>query len=203
MDLNYKTVSIFPVPIHRFDVNGFDEIQDELIDYVYKIKEKEPVGLVISNRGGWQSKPFNINNEADPLHKFLIDSIGGFHVIKKEVNFVIDAWVNINEPNSYNIKHDHPTANLSGVLWIKCPKACGDIVFESPVSYQTHEEVESYTDQFKNAFNYHHSFYFTATAGTILVFPSHINHLVKENKSQEDRISVSFNIRLEGKPYLY
>ena len=197
MDLNYKTVNIFPVPIHRFDVNGFDQIQDELIDYIYKIREKEPVGNIISNRGGWQSKTFNINNEADPLHKFLIDSIGGFHVIKKEVNFVIDAWANINGPNCYNIKHDHPTANLSGVLWIKCPKECGNIVFESPVSYQTHAEVESYTEEFLNSINYYHSYYFTPTEGTIIVFPSHLNHLVKDNKSNDDRISVSFNIRLQ------
>ena len=197
MDLNYKTVNIFPVPIHQIDVNGFDQIQNELIDYIYKIREKEPVGNIISNRGGWQSKTFNINNEADPLHKFLIDSIGGFHVIKKEVNFVIDAWANINGPNCYNIKHDHPTSNLSGVLWIKCPKECGNIVFESPVSYQTHAEVESYTEEFLNSINYYHSFYFTPTEGTILVFPSHLNHLVKDNKSNDDRISVSFNIRLQ------
>ena len=196
MDLNYKTVNIFPVPIHRFDVNGFDQIQNELIDYIYKIREKEPVGNVFSNRGGWQSKSFNISNEADPLHKFLIDSIGGLHVIKKEVNFVIDAWVNINGHNCYNIKHDHPTANLSGVLWIKCPKECGNIVFESPVEFQTYTEIKSYTEEFKNSNNYFHTYYFLPTEGRILLFPSHLQHEVFENKSNEDRISVSFNIYL-------
>ena len=196
MDLNYKTVNIFPVPIHQIDVNGFDQIQNELIDYIYKIREKEPVGNVFSNRGGWQSKSFNISSEADPLHKFLIDSIGGLHVIKKEVNFVIDAWVNINGHNSYNVKHDHPTANLSGVLWIKCPKECGNIVFESPVEFQTYTEIKSYTEEFKNSNNYFHTYYFLPTEGRILLFPSHLQHEVFENKSNEDRISVSFNIYL-------
>ena len=42
MDLNYSTVNIFPVPIHQFDVNGFSEIQNELIDYVHKMREKDP-----------------------------------------------------------------------------------------------------------------------------------------------------------------
>ena len=196
MDLNYKTVNIFPVPIHQIDVNGFDQIQNELIDYIYKIREKEPVGNVFSNRGGWQSKSFNISSEADPLHKFLIDSIGGFHVIKKEVNFVIDAWANINGPNCYNIKHDHPTSNLSGVLWIKCPKECGNIVFESPVEFQTYTEIKSYTEEFKNSNNYFHTYYFLPTEGRMLLFPSHLQHEVFENKSNEDRISVSFNIYL-------
>jgi uncharacterized protein (TIGR02466 family) len=198
VDFDYKTKIIFPVPIHHFDVNVFDEIQDKLIDYAYKTKKKDPVGNIISNQGGWQSKSFNIGNESDPLHKILIDCIGNFskHVVKGDVNFVVDAWINISKPKSYNRKHDHPTSDLSGVLWIKCPKECGDIVFESPVSYQTHAEVESYTEEFINSINYHHGFYFTPTEGVILIFPSHLNHFVQENRSNEDRISVSFNIRL-------
>ena len=72
MDLNYKTVNIFPVPVHQFDVNGFSEIQDELIDYVYKMREKDPVGNTISNRNGWQSSPFEIVNEDDVLQSCLL-----------------------------------------------------------------------------------------------------------------------------------
>ena len=36
-----------------FDVNGFNEIQNELIDYAYDFKEREPRGESISNQGGW------------------------------------------------------------------------------------------------------------------------------------------------------
>ena len=56
MDLNYKTNLIFPIPIHQFDVNGFSKIKDELIDYVYDCKKKDPKGVSLSNRGGWQSE---------------------------------------------------------------------------------------------------------------------------------------------------
>ena len=55
MDLSYKTRTVFPVPIHQFDVNGFDEIQNELVDYAYDLKKKDPEGNLLSNRGGWQS----------------------------------------------------------------------------------------------------------------------------------------------------
>ena len=58
MDLNYSTNLIFPVPIHQFDVNGFGEIQDKLIDYAYDLKKIEPEGVSISNHGGWQSTDF-------------------------------------------------------------------------------------------------------------------------------------------------
>ena len=196
MDLNYKTNLIFPVPIHQFDVNGFGEIQNELIDYAYGVKKKEPKGVSLSNSGGWLSTGFHIENEDDILHHFIINSLSGFPVIQKSVNIIVNAWVNINKPGDYNTKHQHPNCNLSGVLWIKAPQNSGEIVFQSPVEFQTYTEIESYTEEFKNHNNYFHSYYFTPTEGRILVFPSHLQHEVLENKSNEDRISVSFNISL-------
>ena len=196
MDLNYRTNLIFPVPIHQFDVNGFGEIQNELIDYVYKMREKDPIGHTISNRRGWQSSCFSIENEDDVLQSFLTKCLAEFPPIKKSVKLFVSAWVNINPPDAFNIEHNHPTSDLSGVLWIKSQKDCGNIVFDSPRSFATHREIECYNEDFKENNNYFHSFHFNPTAGRILVFPSHLDHHVDFNESQEDRISVSFNIRL-------
>ena len=197
MDLSYNTVNIFPVPIHQFDVNGFSEIQDELIDFVYKMREKDPVGHTISNRRGWQSSCFSIDTEDDVLKLFLTNCLAVFPPIKKSVKLFVSAWVNINPPEAFNMKHNHPTSDLSGVLWIKSQKDCGNIIFESPRSFATHQEIECYNEDFKENNNYFHSFSFNPVAGRIMVFPSHLEHHVDFNKSQEDRISVSFNVRLE------
>ena len=196
MDLNYKTVNIFPVPVHQFDVNGFSEIQDELIDYVYKMREKDPVGNTISNRRGWQSSCFSLENEDDILQNFLTNCLSEFPPIEKSIKLFVSAWININPPEAFNLKHNHPTSDLSGVLWIKSQKDCGNIIFESPRSFATHQEIDSYTEDFKKNNNYFHSYYFPPTEGRIIVFPSHLEHFVDFNKSNEDRISVSFNIRL-------
>ena len=198
MDLNYRTNLLFPVPIHQFDVNGFDEIRDKLIDYAYDLKKREPEGVSISNHGGWQSPDFSVNNEDDVLHYFIINCLAGFPVIDESFNIKVDAWININKPGDYNIKHNHPGVDLAGVLWIKCPEDCGVIVFDSPTGFQSHNEINSYNDNFKNQNNLFHSYQFDPTEGKILIFPAHLNHHVKENKSNEDRISVSFNIRLSS-----
>ncbi len=196
MDLNYKTTPIFPIPIHTFVVNGFNEILDELIDYAYELRKKDPKGVSISNRGGWQSSGFEVKDENDKLHNFLFNCINGFPHINYKVNFLIYAWININKPGNYNVKHLHPTNDLSGVLWIKAPQNSGDIVFESPYEFQAYQEIDSYVDEFRNSFNIDHSYYFTPTDGRMLIFPSHLMHEVEENLSNEDRISVSFNIKL-------
>ena len=69
MDLSYSTINLFPSLVHMFNVNGFDEIQDKLIDYAYDLKKREPEGVLISNQGGWQSSDFSVNNEDDVLQR--------------------------------------------------------------------------------------------------------------------------------------
>ena len=197
MNLSYSNINLFPSVIHQFDENGFNEIQDELIDFVYNMREKDPVGHTISNRRGWQSSCFSIDNEDDVLKKFLTNCLAEFPPIKKSVRLFVSAWVNINPPEAFNMKHNHPTSDLSGVLWIKSQKDCGNIIFESPRSFATHQEIECYNEDFKENNNYFHSFSFNPVAGRIMVFPSHLEHHVDFNNSQEDRISVSFNMRLE------
>ena len=198
MDLSYSTINLFPVPIHQFEVNGFSEIQDELIDYAYDFNKKDPIGVSISNRGGWQSKGFDIINEDDVLQLFLINCLSNFPPIKKSVELRGYAWININKPGDYNIKHVHPTNNLSGVLWIKCLENSGDIVFDSPNNFESFLENKSYNDDFKKSNFIDDSYHCYPTEGRIIVFPSHLEHHVQENKSNEDRISVSFNIRLSN-----
>ena len=197
MNINYTTENIFPVPIHIFNVNGFEKIQNDLIDYAYDLKNKEPKGVLFSNCGGWQSSCFLVNNENDILQSFLMDCLGEFPPIKKSVDLIVSAWVNINPPNSFNSMHSHPDCNLAGVLWIKTLKDCGNIVFQSPFDFQIYKEVESYTEEFKSQNKYFHKYNFIPTEGRIMVFPSHLEHQVKPNESKEDRISVSFNIRLK------
>ena len=197
MDLNYKTNLIFPTPIHQFDVNGFSEIQDELIDYVYKMREKDPVGHTISNRRGWQSSCFSLENEDDILQNFLTNCLSEFPPIEKSIKLFVSAWININPPEAFNLKHNHPTSDLSGVLWIKCSDNCGNIEFDNPSGFETYREIDSYIDDFKDRNNIYPAYCFPPTEGRILIFPSYLQHNVGENQSDEDRISVSFNIKID------
>ena len=169
-----------------------------MIDYAYDYKKKDPIGVSLSNRGGWQSEGFNIINEDDVLQLFLINCLSNFPPIKKSVELRGYAWININKPGDYNIKHVHPTNHLSGVLWIKCLENSGDIVFDSPNNFESFLENKSYDDDFKKSNFIDDSYHCYPTEGRMIVFPSHLQHHVQENKSNEDRISVSFNIRLSN-----
>ncbi len=197
MDLNYRVNHLFPVSIHEFSVDGFDEIKSELINYAYDLKDQDPNGNKISNVGGWQSKGFNIRND-DVLHNFLKKSIVKIPNINNGVEINIYAWININQTTNYNVKHNHPWCDLSGVLWIKTPDNCGKLNFESPYSFTGNKEICAYTNEYKNDTKSYLTYYFEPYEGGMLLFPSHLTHWVDSNKSEEDRISVSFNINLSN-----
>ena len=196
MSVKYTLTNLFPSPVHIFESDGFDEFKNNLIDYVYKLKEKDPEGYTISNRNGWQSRGFDLSDMNDLLHATILQGLSSFSAIKNTTKMRASAWININSPGSYNVKHTHPNSHLSGVMWIKAPKDSGNIVFDNPNGHQTHTEINSYNQEFKDQFFVHHAYWLPPIEGRMIIFPSHLQHAVNENKSNEDRISVSFNITL-------
>ena len=196
MSVKYTLTNLFPSTVHIFESDGFDEFKNNLIDYVYKLKEKDPEGYTISNRNGWQSRGFDLSDMNDLLHGTILQGLSSFSAIKNTTKMRASAWININSPGSYNVKHTHPNSHLSGVMWIKAPKDSGNIVFDNPNGHQTHTEINSYNQEFKDQFFVHHAYWLPPIEGRMIIFPSHLQHAVNENKSNEDRISVSFNITL-------
>ena len=196
MDLNYNTAYIFPIPIHVIDINDFDNYKDQLVKEIYQERDEDPIGRKISNRGGWQSNQITIQKDRSELLKEIITNSVSKLPILEGVYAAVEGWKNINEPGNFNVKHNHPRSNFSGVLWIKTPKNSGNLVFTSPNLFNRYEELDSYTKEFKYNSNSYMTYYFRPMEGRLLIFPSSLEHEVKENKSNEDRISYSFNIKL-------
>ena len=194
MSIKYTLTSLFPSPVHIFDTDGFDEFKNNLIDYAYKLREEDPKGFKISSRRGWQSKGFCLSDMNDLLHATILRGLSSFPSIKNTTEMRASAWVNINYPNSYNVLHSHPNSHLSGVMWIKSPKDSGVIEFENPNSHEAFTEINAYVEEFKEKNSVYPVYWFSPIEGRMLVFPSHLRHLVEENKSNEDRISISFNV---------
>lgn len=197
MDLNYKVTNLFPSSIHRLGINNFNDYKNKLVEETYQERNEDPKGRKISNRGGWQSDEIEIRQcKSETLKKIIVDSLSNFEPISEKVSMFVEGWKNINGPGNFNVKHNHPRSDLSGVLWIKTPKNSGNIVFTSPHVFNRYQEIDSYTDEFKYNSNSYISYYFIPKEGHILIFPSFLEHEVEINKSDEDRISYSFNIKL-------
>tara|TARA_Y100000114_G_scaffold65775_1_gene60294 strand:+ start:141 stop:752 length:612 start_codon:yes stop_codon:yes gene_type:complete len=195
INIDYYVQNLFSVPIHYLSINDFDSKKQELIDYAYNLRDSDEQGRTASNRGGYQSLAFPVKG-GDILQDLLINVISNIPSFKNNVDVVCDSWVNINPPHSFNVKHCHPNCDIAGVLWIKIPEKSGDIVFHSPYNYISYNEMICYTRGFQEKGKYFHDYKFPAREGNLLLFPAHIEHKVGENNSDEDRISVSFNLKL-------
>ena len=181
-----------PIWVKDYTKKEVDHIQLEKL--CYSIKEKDN-GATISNRGGWQSNDVDekkFGSLYTCLQKDLV-SIFKDYSIKQEYKPIIShAWININNNEDYNVPHLHPGVLFSAVYYVKGSES-GDIVFHSnPIN----NWINSITELKNNLVG--ESITYKALTNRLIVFPAWIVHEVKPSKSQEDRISIAFNINLAG-----
>jgi uncharacterized protein (TIGR02466 family) len=79
-------------------------------------------------------------------------------------------------------------------LWVKTPNNCGGLKFDSPNLFSEGELLANVVDNFKIKKNYVTQIAFTPSAGKIVLFPAHLYHYVEPNESDDDRISIAFNL---------
>lgn len=111
------------------------------------------------------------------------------HTTQSVTGFDITAsWLTNTAPGEYARLHDHGTSDLSGVFYIKSdPNKSGSLYFKD------HEPVRSATELYKNMSSQQD---IPAQQGAIVLFPGWLSHGTRINNSDEDRISLSFNINL-------
>ena len=197
MDISYSIDNIFPVPIHTISIDNFSQLQSQIIELVYQEKNKNQ-GRTASNVGGYQSTPFSLRERNDVLSQTLSNIITNLPCFRKSIKFDISAWVNINKSGDSNQNHNHPATNLAGVLWIKIPNNSGNIKLLSTYNFTGYGELLSYTDEFQKQTNCYYDYIYEPREGSMIIFPAHLIHKVEENKSNDDRISISFNIDLHN-----
>ena len=188
--MNYNAECLFPSLLHLVET----KVDSLLKLYCLEARQADPVGVRASNSGGWQSEG-NRNNSliTDSLYNLFDNSINKVFQQKLQI---VNHWININGPNTYNIIHDHPMSDLAGVYYVSVPKNSGDIYFQNPQCFVAHSELNAYNIEARQYLRQELQKYIEPQDGLLLLFPAYLKHGVTVNQSNEDRISVSFNIKL-------
>ena len=198
---NLKSEYLFPTQVVSGTIKNFDSFKQDLIDWIYKYKANDPGISKISNKKGWQSLSKEVFTEEgfEPFKDKLIPEITElckhFCVLRKMD--LVQMWLNVNGPFSYNVSHRHPGSNLAGVLWIKQTPESGRFVFDNmDVGYRDAMLLTAtdrdYLEEKKMPPEYVPQY----TDGTMILFPAGLSHRVEINETTEDRISLSFNIKI-------
>ena len=188
--MKYNVEYLFPSLVHIIET----DVDEQIKPYCLKARQEDPVGTVISNIKGWQSQGiYQDTLITDSLYKIFNKTIR--NLFNSDLK-IVNHWININGPNSSNAIHAHPECDLAGVYYIDVPENSGHIMFENPQNFVITNQLETFTNESREQHNQHLVKYIKPVKGLLLIFPAHLRHGVLPNDSNEDRISVSFNILL-------
>ena len=192
-----EVFNLFPSSVHLIDIENYDAVKEVALSFIYKEQKNNPSSSPKSNRGGWQSHRHY--HQGDNIIKKIIDEGLSKHsecyLDYKKLEYSA-LWFNINKKGDYNILHQHPGCDLGGVFWIKTPPNCGVIAFASLHSFPASTYLDSINEEYRYHTRNYHDFMFNPLEGRMLIFPSYLRHSVEVNESDEDRISVSFNLNI-------
>ncbi len=193
--MEIETQALFPSLVWTTLFDDRVSFNAKLLELAEQMRRKDPNGVSNTNVKGWQSPNIlqNLEEFGDINLRILqaCERIAESQHYQPNVVLRHQAWVNISPPGASNKLHYHANCHFSGVYYIslKAPE-CGSIffrdprvasrMFTAPITRQTDftaEEVRMRPEE-----------------GRIYIFPGWLEHGVEENKSDQDRVSISFNV---------
>ena len=119
--------------------------------------------------------------------------------INRPMSWTLQSWYNVNRYGDHHAPHTHPKCSLSGTYYVRVPSdpvrvddpgarpSC--ISFYDPRTGANMITVGSEPDA-------RTAYVVRPSAGTLLMWPSPMQHSVHPNLSEEHRISISFNLTM-------
>ena len=187
--------NLFSIPFKSVDLNHLD---------IKAIKEycllKADGNINRSNEGGWHSDFFDLTSLDEvlkPLCENILDISKEFcdELGVKQVTHIQNMWCIVNKNGHYNREHIHPNSFFSGAFYPSDEYAedCGKVVFLHPAF----KEMQYDWDGTQEKFNEYNSLSMNIkpVRGLLMIFPSYLAHSVHINRSDKDRLVISFNLK--------
>ncbi len=186
-------IPMFPTLVWKIQLNA--ALHDAIDARILVALERKRRDLPKLGAGqGWQSdttlhelEEFRdliacVNNAAKSVLRFLRIGCDAFEIT--------GGWATVLAKGAAHKSHSHPNNFLSGVYYVRTRPGTDTINFHDPrnqtsiirppVVELTNENTDQVVVRVEN--------------GTLLIFPAYLQHSVDANMSEEERISISFNI---------
>ena len=195
---NPEVFKFFPIPVFKFKFEKFRYFNEELSNFIYKLYEEDSKGVDRSNRGGWHSKTFELNDKnsiqlkfALELQKYILKTFTNLGWKTENQNIRIrEMWAIINKKDDFNVVHTHPNSLLSAAYYVKAPNNCGRFQIEDLNMVKRHASplIANQNELNMNVAG------LEISEGDLLIFPGYLPHKVARNETDDDRIVISFNV---------
>jgi len=193
-----NTLLAFSTPIQQLHFENTEALNAEVARRVLAMRDKVP-SQQYSNVGGWHSDSNFLQNLGEPYGSQLawmfmravyaaVDAVVEM-TDAPPIQPVIECWANVNQRGDSNMPHVHAGSPWSGVYYVATePNSHGEIYFIDPrvASLMCIHPL--------NPFGATSPITIVPVAGTMLVFPSFLQHGVHPYQGDSPRISIAFNL---------
>jgi uncharacterized protein (TIGR02466 family) len=188
---------LFPSLVWYADIVDGADINNKLLQDISVLRATEKA-VKKSNELGWHS-PTNLHKREQ--FNAIMECINGMAgtitssmKLRKERRLVVETfWVNVNPKYAYNALHDHPKSSVSGVYYVKVDDNSGRLRFRDPRAAKRMDPWPVAIGQDLDMRHWDRVTY-KPVAGRLIMFPSWLEHDVEPNMSDQERISISFNM---------
>lgn len=189
--------SIFATPVWTFQPARGKAIAERLATHLRDLRDIDPKWRASGGAGFWQSRDDLSGTEELAELVSLVDeaSRAALSLLQVQCTLKITGlWGNISRGQTALHEHTHPNNFLSGVFYVRMPEGAGAIVFKDPRPQTRILRPRTLRDNPLNSLE----FECAATAGTLLLFPAWLEHGVRPSRTEDERISVAWNLMITG-----
>ena len=192
--MNINIMGIFPTPIAKFNLErDLSFVEKEFIC-------NQSTNTYLENDSVKQSENTNIieNIILSDLKDFFQKSLDIFFQewFKPSTNVclkITQSWANYSNIGRSHRRHHHPNSIISGVFYVNTNQNSDKIVFCKQIQLAEYQ-IESTESNVWNSSDW----WFPSEEGTLLLFPSTLEHMVPPVVGEKERISISFNSFFSG-----
>ena len=182
-------IEIFPIPV---SISNFD--QDlSLIERCFTFEKSNKTSYSYCDTGYTTfGQKENVLDWDKKLSSFVYEEIKNLSQ-KVGIDYanlsLHSSWMTINRKYAYHETHHHLPAIWSGVYYVKASELDAKITFfnpglESHWPFNSSIQNNQYTSPIWSV---------TPKTGTLIIFPSYLNHKVEQQITENERITIAFN----------
>ena len=187
------TQTWFPTPIylHQTPLNVRKELKQELLGICNT--------LSFEHVEGWQDNTHRLN--VDPFAKNILTGSSFLDYLHIHINqyitdiggrvrpyYIEHSWFTKTDKGQYAHQHAHGSSDIAGVYYVQTNGKDGDLWFQPPHAILQSNYIMSEIQMNNNV---------PPKEGKLLLWPGFLQHGVRQNTTNSERISLSFNIQIQ------
>lgn len=182
-----KLIDLFPIPVYIGKVKQHKQIKKYVLDHI--VEYGTPSSWNCSVNSSFGKENTWLMDVPNMYHDNYDEYFAKFN-LKCNMN-LIDIWYNEYKNSQYQERHHHLPADVSCIHYIKLDASHYGTTFINP--YNLYNASNS-------LMNYKSPYTFTpfVEEGDMVIFPSYLEHFVRVQDTDQQRVTLSWNYRLSN-----